>query len=123
MSAFVSPSVRKRRCLDSKTLESLVFASYRRHVSGLEVGGVRVNEEWFVSLRSHGFRRVVLKGDMFYMCGNLGESVLDYIRRGSAENPETEFYFINDPARVEESTYLVVSGDDALKILAIGFLP
>ena len=113
MMAHVGKSVWPRRSDESRRLGEIVAASY----------DPERRESWLSSVKTYGLERIVMRGDMYYMCDNLEESVVDRIRRGFAEQPEQEFYIVSDPARSEESTYFLVSGADALKILALGFLP
>ena len=113
MSTHIGNSIRTRRSEESKRLGEIIAASSRSSR----------RDSWLSKARIHGLERIIMRGDAYYMCENPEESLVDRIRRGFAEQPDQEFYIVNDPAREDESTYFLVSGDDALKILALGFLP
>lgn len=113
MSAHVGKSVWPRRSDNSRRLRDIITANF--------VDSHR--DSWLSDVRKHGLERVMLQGDMFYMCENPAESLIDRIHRGFAERPDQEFYIVDDPTRETFDTYFLLSGDDALKILAMGFLP
>lgn len=123
MSFHLGTGLSSRRSEESKRLTEIVFASYRSHASKSLQKGVCINEEWMSKVRADGFERAEMRGDTLRMCESPHESASDYVRRGLAESPDRHFYILDDPSRLETPSFLVVSSDAALKILALGFLP
>jgi hypothetical protein len=125
MSVHVGRGMSTRSSSESKRLTDIIHASYRRR-SSLSFSNKTAavgDDEWMKIALDAGFLRVVLKGELFIMDGGSREPLSLYLKHKLAEDPGMFFYIIDDPSRGEDSRYLVIDSQSAIKILSLGWMP